>query len=142
MIKWVCGCEGSKVNLATLLHLLKPRLFHCWKRAMAAQQQQEDGEPAWTDCLGQRDAAELDNALFFDYEFSVDQLMEIAGLCVAQVATCVIQWQWLWLGSLCSQWPVVTLLPSLLPLPGSCWSVALATMVETALLLLDIYFSL
>lgn len=52
------------------------------KRYMAAQQ---DEAPAWTDCLGQNDSAELDNALFFDYEYSIDQLMEIAGLCVAQV---------------------------------------------------------
>lgn len=43
-------------------------------------------EETWRDCLGQSDATELDNALFFDYEYSIDQLMEIAGLCVAQVS--------------------------------------------------------
>lgn len=42
-------------------------------------------ELPWKDCLGQNESSELDNALFFDYEFSIDQLMEIAGLCVAQV---------------------------------------------------------
>lgn len=47
---------------------------------------QVEGEVApWKNCLGQAESTELDNALFFDYEFSVDQLMEIAGLCVAQV---------------------------------------------------------
>ncbi len=45
----------------------------------------DGGELPWKECLGQNEATELDNALFFDYEFSVDQLMEIAGLCVAQV---------------------------------------------------------
>lgn len=44
-------------------------------------------EPPWKACLGQKEAADLDNALFFDYEFSIDQLMEIAGLCVAEVNT-------------------------------------------------------
>lgn len=43
-------------------------------------------EQPWKDCLGQNEASELDNALFFEYEFSIDQLMEIAGLCVAQVS--------------------------------------------------------
>lgn len=38
-------------------------------------------------CLGQEEARECDNSLFNDYKFSVDQLMEIAGLCVAQVTT-------------------------------------------------------
>ena len=38
-------------------------------------------------CLGQEEARECDNSLFNDYQFSVDQLMEIAGLCVAQVTT-------------------------------------------------------
>lgn len=48
---------------------------------------QQDGgqEEQWTDTLSQSDATELDNALFFDYEYSIDQLMEIAGLCIAQV---------------------------------------------------------
>lgn len=54
---------------------------------MAAQQDGAIGgqEEQWTDCLSQSDATELDNALFFDYEYSIDQLMEIAGLCIAQV---------------------------------------------------------
>ena len=50
-----------------------------------ATEQKGGVDPEWTDCLGQSDAAELDNALFFDYEYSIDQLMEVAGLCVAQV---------------------------------------------------------
>ena len=64
---------------------IKRRLVLCaqQKRYMAAQQ--DEGAPAWTDCLGQNDSAELDNSLFFEYEYSIDQLMEIAGLCVAQV---------------------------------------------------------
>lgn len=52
---------------------------------MAASPQDGAGEAEWTDCLGQSDASELDNSLFFDYEYSIDQLMEVAGLCVAQV---------------------------------------------------------
>ena len=42
-------------------------------------------EPEWREYLGQEEAAEFDNSLFFEYEFSIDQLMELAGLCVAQV---------------------------------------------------------
>lgn len=42
-------------------------------------------EAPWRDCLGQKEASDLDNTLFFEYEYSIDQLMEIAGLCVAQV---------------------------------------------------------
>jgi NAD(P)H-hydrate epimerase len=34
--------------------------------------------------LGQEEARELDNELFNDYQFSIDQLMEVAGLCIAQ----------------------------------------------------------
>jgi hypothetical protein len=34
--------------------------------------------------LGQEEAREFDNCLFNDYQFSIDQLMEVAGLCVAQ----------------------------------------------------------
>ena len=52
---------------------------------MAEQGKGGEEEEQWRDCLGQSDASELDNALFFDYEYSIDQLMEIAGLCVAQV---------------------------------------------------------
>ena len=33
--------------------------------------------------LGQEAARELDNVLFDEYKFSVDQLMEVAGLCCA-----------------------------------------------------------
>jgi len=47
----------------------------------------EAEELPWRDCLGQQEASDLDNTLFFDYEYSIDQLMEIAGLCVAQVST-------------------------------------------------------
>ena len=55
---------------------------------MAAQEGEGQGEEIpWKDCLGQKEASELDNALFFDYEFSIDQLMEIAGLCVAEVSS-------------------------------------------------------
>ena len=42
-------------------------------------------EPVWRKHLMQEEAAEFDNSLFFEYEFSIDQLMELAGLCVAQV---------------------------------------------------------
>ena len=53
---------------------------------------EEGGEqpPPWTEYLGQTDATDLDNALFFEYEYSIDQLMEIAGLCVAQVHACML----------------------------------------------------
>ena len=33
--------------------------------------------------LGQEAAREFDNALFNEYQFSIDQLMEVAGLCCA-----------------------------------------------------------
>ena len=46
----------------------------------------EAKEPEWREYLGQVEAAEFDNSLFFEYEFSIDQLMELAGLCVAQVS--------------------------------------------------------
>ena len=43
----------------------------------------------WKEFLNQEDAREMDNSLFFEYKFSIDQLMELAGLCVAQaVAQC------------------------------------------------------
>lgn len=45
----------------------------------------EQQEPQWREYLNAEESRELDNALFFEYEFSIDQLMEIAGLCVAQV---------------------------------------------------------
>ncbi len=47
----------------------------------------DEGEKVeeWRDCLGQADASDLDNSLLFEYEYSIDQLMEVAGLCVAQV---------------------------------------------------------
>ena len=38
--------------------------------------------------LDQESSLKLDTALFNEYKFSVDQLMEIAGLCVAQVKAC------------------------------------------------------
>ena len=50
-------------------------------------------------CLGQEEARECDNSLFNDYQFSVDQLMEIAGLCVAQVTTASYA---SWLKSICT----------------------------------------
>ena len=37
--------------------------------------------------LGQEEAREFDNCLFNEYQFSIDQLMEVAGLCVAQAST-------------------------------------------------------
>ena len=43
-------------------------------------------------CLGQEEAREFDNSLFNDYQFSIDQLMEVAGLCVAQVCAWVYDW--------------------------------------------------
>ena len=58
------------------------------RRYMASQgggNEPAEAERPWKDCLDQNEASELDNALFFEYEFSIDQLMEIAGLCVAQV---------------------------------------------------------
>ena len=48
--------------------------------------QQQPEEPTWRERLGQTEAKEFDNSLFFEYEFSIDQLMELAGLCVAQVS--------------------------------------------------------
>ena len=45
----------------------------------------EEQEPQWSEYLNAKDAREFDNSLLFEYEFSIDQLMEIAGLCVAQV---------------------------------------------------------
>lgn len=47
--------------------------------------EREVKEPEWREHLGQEEAREFDNSLFFEYEFSIDQLMELAGLCVAQV---------------------------------------------------------
>ena len=35
--------------------------------------------------LSQDEAREVDEALFKHYQFSLEQLMEVAGLCVAQV---------------------------------------------------------
>lgn len=35
--------------------------------------------------LGREEAREFDNSLFNEYQFSIDQLMEVAGLCIAQV---------------------------------------------------------
>ena len=41
--------------------------------------------------LDQEKSTKLDTALFEEYKFSTDQLMEIAGLCVAQVtSTCYV----------------------------------------------------
>lgn len=37
-------------------------------------------------CLGAEEAREFDSCLFNDYQFSIDQLMEIAGLCIAQAS--------------------------------------------------------
>ncbi len=42
-------------------------------------------ESPWRERLNQVESQEFDNSLFFEYEFSIDQLMELAGLCVAQV---------------------------------------------------------
>ena len=42
-----------------------------------------------TSYIDQESALKLDIALFNDYMFSIDQLMEIAGLCVAQVTACL-----------------------------------------------------
>ncbi len=58
------------------------------QRNMAGQGADEGAaaEEPWKDCLGQKEASDLDNTLFFEYEYSIDQLMEIAGLCVAQVS--------------------------------------------------------
>ena len=39
----------------------------------------------WRHRLSQKEAIDLDNALFSEYQYSVDQLMEIAGLSAAQV---------------------------------------------------------
>ena len=50
------------------------------------QEQQQSEEPVWRERLGQTEAKDFDNSLFFEYEFSIDQLMELAGLCVAQVS--------------------------------------------------------
>lgn len=66
----VCGCGVlSCVAVAIKRRLVIGFLGIQQKRYMAAQQ---DEAPAWTDCLGQNDSAELDNALFFDYEYSID----------------------------------------------------------------------
>ena len=60
-----------------------------WNRSYMAAQ---EDEPPWKEHLGQAEAAELDNSLFYDYEYSIDQLMEIAGLCVAEVCNTVHIW--------------------------------------------------
>ena len=62
-----------------------PSVFGVLIMAEVAEGEVEAEELAWRDCLGQQEASDLDNTLFFDYEYSIDQLMEIAGLCVAQV---------------------------------------------------------
>lgn len=56
----------------------------------AGGDEQKPAEPVWRERLGQTEANELDESLFFEYEFSIDQLMELAGLCVAQVSVYVI----------------------------------------------------
>lgn len=70
-----------------------PRLLQ-YRTVMASggdqQQQPEAEEPVWRERLGQTEAKEFDNSLFFEYEFSIDQLMELAGLCVAQVSVNMI----------------------------------------------------
>lgn len=53
--------------------------------AMAASSGPNKEPPEWREYLSQAEAVEFDNSLFFEYEFSIDQLMEVAGLCVAQV---------------------------------------------------------
>lgn len=88
----VCGVL-SCVAVAIKRRLVLGFLGIQQRRYMAAQQ--DEAAPAWIDCLGQNDSAELDNALFFDYEYSIDQLMEIAGLCVAQVNGCSIHHKYL-----------------------------------------------
>ena len=42
-------------------------------------------------CLGQEEARDFDNSLFNEYQFSTDQLMEVAGLCIAQVRVLIHQ---------------------------------------------------
>lgn len=68
---------------------LKGRLLFQQNQCFMSSQSAEGGgaqeQPPWKEYLGQNEATELDNALFFEYEYSIDQLMEIAGLCVAQV---------------------------------------------------------
>lgn len=49
------------------------------------EEEEQEQEPQWREYLNAEESRELDNSLFFEYEFSIDQLMEIAGLCVAQV---------------------------------------------------------
>ena len=40
----------------------------------------------WKEYLNFEESREIDNSLFFEYEFSVDQLMEVVGICIAQVS--------------------------------------------------------
>lgn len=61
-------------------------VLHCRTVMAAGGDQQQPEEPVWRERLGQNEAKEFDNSLFFEYEFSIDQLMELAGLCVAQVS--------------------------------------------------------
>lgn len=63
--------------------------YNTFKTSMASQQSndKEKKEPVWREYLGQKESQEFDNSLFFEYEFSIDQLMEVAGLCVAQVCS-------------------------------------------------------
>lgn len=42
--------------------------------------------------LGQEAAQQFDNALFYDYEYSIDQLMEIAGIMIWIIDSPVYIW--------------------------------------------------
>ena len=77
------------------IHSCSPaRILHSHTAMAAGGDQEQPAEPVWRDRLGQVEAKEFDNSLFFEYEFSIDQLMELAGLCVAQVSSLsTIQWQ-------------------------------------------------
>ena len=83
--------NALSVSVTTAIHKVSPNPSLLRHRLMAAGgDEQKPAEPVWRERLGQTEAKEFDESLFFEYEFSIDQLMELAGLCVAQVSVCEI----------------------------------------------------
>ena len=76
--------SNCRATISNSTHFLSPQ--HSRAFMAAGGDQDQPAEPVWRERLGQTEAKEFDNSLFFEYEFSIDQLMELAGLCVAQVS--------------------------------------------------------
>jgi len=78
----VCTLNGAHLLFKSRGIRLATRNLSVFESAMSAAGELKE-------FLNQEDAREVDNSLFFEYKFSIDQLMELAGMCVAQaVAQC------------------------------------------------------